>query len=104
VTSALNQLIEQREALVARCTEQREQLAESIGGVRRGLLPAQVALSAWRAARSHPLLIGIAVVAATAAGPRRLLSLLGTALTFYSLAQRVTGLARRFHSGTNQQR
>lgn len=94
MSSGLEQLIEERQALVARCAAQRAQLSAAIDGVRRGLVPAQAALGAWNAVKAHPLLIGLAAVAATAAGPRRLLSWAGTGLTLYSLVRRIAQLVR----------
>jgi hypothetical protein len=95
VNSPLNQLIERREALVARCAEQRDQLGQAIDGVRRGAAPLQAALGTWHAVKSRPLLFGLVALVAAVAGPRRLVSMLGTAFTFYSLARRLARLGRR---------
>ena len=91
----LDLLIERREALVARCAEQRNRLVEAFDGVQRGTQPYQLVSDAWHAVRSRPLLFGLVAVVAAVAGPRRLFSLLGRGITAYSLARRVWGLARR---------
>jgi len=95
VNSSLKQLIARREALVARCAEQRDQLGQAIEGVRRGAAPYQVAAGAWHAVKSRPLSFGLVALVAAAAGPRRLLSMLGTALSVYSLVRRLARLGRR---------
>ena len=93
--NALDELIERREALAARCAEQRGQLVEALDGVRRGTTPYQLALDAWQAVRSHPLVFGGVALAAAGAGPRRVVTMLGRGIAAYSLARRLWSLARR---------
>jgi hypothetical protein len=89
VKSALQELIERRDQLVAQSAAQRAQLARASAGLRRGLLPGQLALDAWRAVKSHPLLAGLAAGLIIAVRPRRLLAWVSTGLTVYSLARRI---------------
>jgi hypothetical protein len=89
VKTGLQELIERRDTLVARSAAQREELARAVAGVRRGLLPGQLALDAWRLVKARPLLAGLAVGLLVVVRPRRLLTWVSTGLTLYSLAQRL---------------
>jgi hypothetical protein len=94
VKTSLQELIERRDALVARSAAQREELARAVAGVRRGLLPGGLALDAWRLVKSRPLLAGLAVGLLVAVRPRRLLAWVSTGLTLYSLVHRLAAALR----------
>jgi hypothetical protein len=92
--TGLQELTERREALVAQSAAQRAQLVQAAEGVRRGLLPGQLALDGWRVVASHPWLAGLAVGLIVAVRPRRLLAWASTGLTLYSLARRIAAALR----------
>jgi len=78
------ELARRREALIARCEEQRRQVAEVAQPLKSASRIADGALGIARYVRAHPLLIGVAVAAAMIASRGRMLRWVGIALPIVS--------------------
>jgi hypothetical protein len=91
----LHELVEQRRLLVARCAEQRSDIAQYAGPLRRTLRVADIAADAGRALKRRPLLVGAIITSLTVLGPGRAMRWLSKGLAFYSLVRNVRSALRR---------
>jgi hypothetical protein len=87
----LQELSDRRRALVARCAEQRTELAAELAKVGRCFRIGHVAQSA---ARAWPLVVAAALVPLLLRRPVRMLRWASTALSWYTLAHRLWGVFR----------
>jgi hypothetical protein len=89
------ELMRRREALIARCEEQRWQIAEVAQPLKPVSRIADYALGIARTVRAHPLLVGVAVAAAMIAGRGRMLRWAVTALPIVSAGLRAGRALRK---------
>jgi hypothetical protein len=89
------ELAHRREALIARCGEQRRQIAEVAQPLKSASRIVDRALNIARYVRAHPLLVGILVAAAMIAGRGRILRWVGIALPIVSAGLRAGRALRK---------